>query len=327
MWPIRMTLARLRFSFVLLLLGSLLASLPVSARHARHKRVVVRAAMFTEPRTAEQSTVMRGRASWYGKYFQGRRTTSGERYNRFAYTCAHKTLPFGTRLRVTSLGNGKSVVVRVTDRGPFRNRRIIDLSEIAGGLLDAIDKGSIPIIAEVVPATTPLGPTDAPENLLALQAADPAPRAPFTTYREPAVDLTTKTLTVETLTDGVIATAAAPTQALPAPAPAGPAAPAEAAAEVPVATSVLTYIVQAGTFGNLENARALLARILALDERLLVALQAETINGKLLNRVMVGNFTDRAQAVALQARLRVWGIGGLVRGVSAGPAAEVAAAQ
>ncbi|RZK98554.1 MAG: septal ring lytic transglycosylase RlpA family protein, partial [Hymenobacter sp.] len=52
------------------------------------------------------ATVLRGRASWYGKYFQGKKTTSGERFNRHAFTCAHKTLPFGTRLRVTNVDNG-----------------------------------------------------------------------------------------------------------------------------------------------------------------------------------------------------------------------------
>ena len=70
-------------------------------------------------------------------------------------------------------------------------------------------------------------------------------------------------------------------------------------AEASPATAALSYIVQAGTFGNLENARALLARILALAERLRVALQAETIDGRgLLNRVLVGNFAERAEAVA-----------------------------
>ncbi len=72
-----------------------------------------------------------GIASWYGPRFHGRRTASGERFNTHELTAAHKTLPFGTRVRVTSLVNGKEVVVRINDRGPFIKGRIIDLSRAA----------------------------------------------------------------------------------------------------------------------------------------------------------------------------------------------------
>jgi len=69
-----------------------------------------------------------GRASWYGPGFHGRRTASGETFNAGAYTAAHRTLPFGTRLRVVNKNNGRAVVVRINDRGPFHGNRIIDLS-------------------------------------------------------------------------------------------------------------------------------------------------------------------------------------------------------
>jgi rare lipoprotein A len=72
-----------------------------------------------------------GIASWYGPGFQGRRTANGERFDTNQLTAAHKTLPFGTRVRVTSLVNGKEVVVRINDRGPFIAGRIIDLSRAA----------------------------------------------------------------------------------------------------------------------------------------------------------------------------------------------------
>ena len=72
-----------------------------------------------------------GIASWYGPGFHGRRTASGERFNTQAMTAAHKTLPFGTRVRVTSAATGKEVVVRINDRGPFIAGRIIDLSRAA----------------------------------------------------------------------------------------------------------------------------------------------------------------------------------------------------
>ncbi|MGO4572267.1 septal ring lytic transglycosylase RlpA family protein [Microvirga sp. 2TAF3] len=70
-----------------------------------------------------------GTASWYGPGFYGRRTASGERFNASAMTAAHRSLPFGTKVRVVNEKNGRSVVVRVNDRGPFAHRRIIDLAK------------------------------------------------------------------------------------------------------------------------------------------------------------------------------------------------------
>lgn len=73
--------------------------------------------------------LQRGTASWYGPGFHGRKTASGERFNANDMTAAHRFLPFGTRLRVVNEENGRSVVVRVNDRGPFAHRRIIDLAK------------------------------------------------------------------------------------------------------------------------------------------------------------------------------------------------------
>ena len=72
--------------------------------------------------------IQRGAASWYGPGFHGRRTASGEAFNSSAMTAAHRSLPFGTRLRVVNEENGRSVVVRVNDRGPFARQRVIDLA-------------------------------------------------------------------------------------------------------------------------------------------------------------------------------------------------------
>jgi len=73
----------------------------------------------------------KGLASWYGNRFHGRRTASGERYDMHDFTAAHKTLPFGTKVRVRSMHTGKEVVVRINDRGPYTHKRIIDLSQAA----------------------------------------------------------------------------------------------------------------------------------------------------------------------------------------------------
>ena len=73
--------------------------------------------------------IQRGTASWYGPGFHGRKTASGERFNSSDMTAAHRSLPFGTKLKVVNEDNGRSVVVRVNDRGPFAHRRIIDLAK------------------------------------------------------------------------------------------------------------------------------------------------------------------------------------------------------
>ena len=91
-----------------------------------------------------------GRASWYGGFFHGRRTSSGERYNMYDLTAAHRTLPFGTRVLVTRLDTYKSVAVRITDRGPYVGGRIIDLSMSAAEQLGMISKGVAQVKVEVL---------------------------------------------------------------------------------------------------------------------------------------------------------------------------------
>lgn len=86
-----------------------------------------------------------GLASWYGAKHQGKRTASGERFDRHALTAAHRTLPFGTRVQVTNLNNHKSVVVRINDRGPHVRARLIDLSQQAAERLDMLRAGVAPV--------------------------------------------------------------------------------------------------------------------------------------------------------------------------------------
>lgn len=92
----------------------------------------------------------RGLASWYGKDFHGRPTSSGEIYNMFDLTAAHKTLPLGTLLRVTDLDNGRAVRVKVNDRGPFVGDRILDLSFGAAQSLGVVAAGIAKIEIEVI---------------------------------------------------------------------------------------------------------------------------------------------------------------------------------
>ena len=91
-----------------------------------------------------------GRASWYGSQFHGRKTASGERFNMNAMTAAHRSLPFGTRVRVTNKRNGRSVVVRINDRGPFSGGRILDVSKAAANRLGLIATGTAPVTLQVL---------------------------------------------------------------------------------------------------------------------------------------------------------------------------------
>lgn len=93
-----------------------------------------------------------GMASYYANQFHGRRTSNGERFNMYAYTAAHRTHPFNTMLKVTNLANGKSVIVRVNDRGPHARKRILDLSKRAAADIDLIRHGSAKVRVEVVGA-------------------------------------------------------------------------------------------------------------------------------------------------------------------------------
>ena len=82
-----------------------------------------------------------GQASWYGPGFHGKKTASGERFNQNAMTAAHKTLPLGTKVRVTNKRNGRSIVVRINDRGPYAHGRVLDLSKGAASQLGFIRSG------------------------------------------------------------------------------------------------------------------------------------------------------------------------------------------
>lgn len=91
-----------------------------------------------------------GQASWYGEPFHGRRTSSGEIFDMYRLTAAHRTLPLGTRVLVTHLENGRSVEVRINDRGPFKRGRIVDLSYAAAQRLGALGAGIFPVRLRVV---------------------------------------------------------------------------------------------------------------------------------------------------------------------------------
>ena len=129
-----------------LLAGSLLTAAAGAACGGKE----VRPTTASEAPRAKVGAKETGLASWYGPQYHGRRTANGERYNMFDLTAAHRSLPFGTTVRVTSIGSGRQVVVRINDRGPFVRGRIIDLSYEAAKKLEINTSGVAKVRIEVI---------------------------------------------------------------------------------------------------------------------------------------------------------------------------------
>jgi rare lipoprotein A len=127
-----------RTSYAALALGLVLAVAPLTGCSLPHQ--------FGDRTVATE----RGDASYYAHDFHGRKTASGEAFDMHELTAAHRTLPMGTRVRVTRLDNGRDVVVRINDRGPFKRGRVIDVSYEAARKLDLIAAGVAPVKLEVL---------------------------------------------------------------------------------------------------------------------------------------------------------------------------------
>jgi rare lipoprotein A len=130
----------LRCGWVLGLVLSLLAGCSTTSDRARPGQDA------TTPGASPRVELGRGKASWYGPGFQGKRTASGERFDMNAFTAAHRTLAFGTRVLVRNTRNGREVVVRITDRGPHVRDRIIDLSQAAAAAIGMLRDGEAPVV-------------------------------------------------------------------------------------------------------------------------------------------------------------------------------------
>ena len=165
-------------------------------------RPYVRFGKFYEPLASLQPFRQRGVASWYGRRFHGQKTSSGETYDMYGMTAAHPTLPIPSYARVTNLANGKSVVVRINDRGPFHSDRIIDLSYTAAYKLGYVSAGSAQVEVEsIVP-----GDTEVAVAAADAQAAQPAMYLQLGAFstRENAEDLKARiTRQLSWLTDGI----------------------------------------------------------------------------------------------------------------------------
>jgi rare lipoprotein A len=231
-----------------------------------------------------------GIASWYGPDFYGRATANGEVYNAGDLTAAHRTLPMPVNVRVTNLDNGKSIVLRVNDRGPYAKGRIIDVSEQAAKLLGFYGVGTARVrVTYLSRAPLPNGQPLPSETPLAIATAVPA--APT-----PKVDTEPLATVPDSRVAPPVRVASLPKPA-PDPIPRDAGLPSGEVTQVPVPATTHLY-VQVGAFGSYENAMRLREQ-LGGDLRV----STTTRNGQRLYRVRTAPLNTTADADAALARL------------------------
>jgi rare lipoprotein A len=231
--------------------------------------------------------VERGVASWYGAQFHGLRTATGEPYDMFAMTAAHKTLPLPCYARITNLSNGRSVVVRINDRGPFVANRIIDLSYTAASKLDMIRNGTAFVQVETLSPATSQPSAELPVTTAAASSASaglssvPAMTAPL-----------------------------APAPPAPAPAAAAGTASAASAASADAAETLPAahFYIQVGAYGLADNARRTEEKLRGAGLEQVFTIGA-TPDQPLL-RVRIGPISSVQEFDRLIARLNALGFAG-----------------
>jgi rare lipoprotein A len=217
----------------------------------------------------------RGVASWYGRDFHGLSTSSGETYNMNAMTAAHTTLPIPTWVEVTNLENGKRVVVKVNDRGPFVDHRLIDLSYAAALQLDMVRNGTARVEVRALE-----GPGSAPVLTTAsAPAPQPAPPAPEVVASPAEIVLVSSADAAET-----------------------------SAAQAPAASGPPELFAQVGAFGDGANAARLVERLRVNGfQNAFVVSEADA--RRTLHRVRLGPLRDDREFDQIRARLRSLGFG------------------
>jgi rare lipoprotein A len=232
-----------------------------------------------------------GIASWYGSQFHGRVTANGEVFDRNGITAAHPTLPLPSNVRVTNLDNGRSVVVRVNDRGPFKNGRIIDLSEHAADLLGFRGIGTARVRVTYLGRANLNGPGLAPSSeQTPVEVATAVPAAPTTEVSaEPLAPVAGAPTAPPAQTAELPAPQAQPVVPTPTPA----AAVTGQVTEVPVPAKTSIY-VQAGAFTIENNAHRVEARLHALGAKVSSIVR----DGKTIVRVRIGPLQDVSAADA-----------------------------
>jgi rare lipoprotein A len=253
----------------------------------------------------------RGHASWYGRKFHGRKTSSGERYDMYGMTAAHPTLPIPSYVRVTNLRNGRAVVLRVNDRGPFLKRRVIDLSYTAAYKLGYVDGGSAEVEVEL------LAPGPVARGQQTAVRADVADEsAPSLTMAVPMLaEAAAERLSIETTIDdrpiggerpvSPSDASASALGALPGPAPQ----PADDVATQ--APAVPAIWLQLGAFSSRDNAESARARFVRELPWLAVPIEVLRLGDGW--RVQVGPWARRHDAISVAERIAS---GGTVRPIT-----------
>ena len=241
----------------------------------------------------------RGVASWYGTDFNGLRTATGERYDMFALTAAHKTLPIPCYARVTNLSNGRSVVVRINDRGPFVANRIIDLSYTAASRLDMIRNGTAFVDVEVLSPASPATGTALP---VTTQAASAASVGVSSVPPVAAPAESTAAAAPAGAAAGTAGAAGAAADNTVAPAPALPAMPPPA----PVAAG--HFYIQVGAYSQADNAQRVAGKLRAAGVEHVFTLAPAA--DQPLQRVRVGPIASVREFDALITRLTALGYPG-----------------
>lgn len=235
-----------------------------------------------------------GVASWYGPSFHQKATASGEIYDQEAFTGAHPTLPIPSIVRVTNIDTGRTLIVRINDRGPYVDDRLIDLSHGSAVALGVVAKGTARVRVQYV------GPASAQANATPVQAVEPA-LAPDPFQAKP-VSLTPSAQGRALIASSALpAITSSPRVAVPA---AGPQPVAYASAPSLAGAPKATLMLQAGAFGDLANAMKLQA---ALQSYGATRIDAAEIGGALLYRVQLGPFADRSEAARVQDALAAAG--------------------
>jgi rare lipoprotein A len=256
------------------------------------------------PQLDEQPAKQRGRGSWYGKKFHGQRTSSGEPYDMYKMTAAHPTLPIPSYARVTNMSNGKSVVVRVNDRGPFHSSRIIDLSYTAALKLGYIGHGSAELeVQRILPEE--IRQMELARNSGAapvLASAPPQPATPVVASMAPAAMSTPAAVETEAVAMP-LTTVSAPPEMLAAPiaAPAAASAGPLSAAPAPAGG----YYLQLGAFSQAANAQAARAQHAQRWNGRLQ--QVDVVENNSLFRLYGGPFASRADAEATARQMQAGG--------------------
>ncbi|MDX2224510.1 MAG: septal ring lytic transglycosylase RlpA family protein [Rhodospirillaceae bacterium] len=232
-----------------------------------------------------------GVASWYGPDFHGKRTANGERYDMNALTAAHPTLPMPSVINVTNLNNGRAVKLRVNDRGPFKSKRILDVSRRAAQLLGFYEAGTARVRVEI-DAVESL----ALKNLLIARSPGDMPKV----AAAPRAAVSAQSLDVPPGAPAAARPAPPRRTALP-PVASQPANVASAPVALPAGTGVY---IQAGAFGEQDNAVRLEQQLKDFGNSFIVA---TTVGNRQLYRVRLGPLQDASAAEELLATIKSYG--------------------